>query len=667
MAGIASTLKRKDGMTERERRTLSFVLAWALLGGMVMALRSVNPDGGGFPERLVWGLSAPLDGFQSWVISNRSSHWLFVYGFDPISQILDGSLRAIEAFLLALPWPVVIVALCAVAYKSVGRAVALFTALALLAIGMFGLWDAAMKTLALMGAAVFMALLIGIPLGILAARSPRFDTLLRPVMDAMQVMPAFVYLIPVLLFFGIARVPSVVATIIYALPPAVRMTAMGIRQVQTATTEAADAFGSTSWQKLRKVQLPLAMPTILLGVNQTTMMALGIVVIAAMIGAGGLGENVLKGLQRQDVGRALEAGLAIVLIAMIFDRISAGLARESKRALQESAPRPRSSVPRWLMLYFFWSTVLLVLLIITFLSFAFPALNDFPSALHISIAAPVNSGVAWMRDNLYQIGDLPLGTGPFSDFVIIHVLNPVRDFLLNLPWVVVLFAGLIAGAQAGGWPLGLLVAACVYALGGLNTWNESMDTLSQVLVAILITTAIGVPLGIAAARYKTVEGLLRPILDLLQTIPPFVYLVPVIILFNPGRVPGVIAAVLYALPPITRLTNLGIRQVPKNTLEAGRAFGSTSGQLLRKVQLPLAMPSIMMGLNQTVMMVLSMVIIAGLVGGGALGYEAVLGLARSDLGRGMEAGLAIVALAIALDRLTQAWARNSRLGEGEKR
>ncbi len=621
-----------------------------------------------FPKAWFGESTPPSITSRSWVIGNRGTHWLFVYGFDPVSHFLDRLLRGFESFLLALPWPVVIAALCAIAYKSVGRAVAVFTAVALLLIGMLGLWDATMKTLALMGVSVFIALLIGIPLGILAARSPRVERFLRPFLDAMQVMPAFVYLIPVLLFFGIARVPSVVATVIYALPPAIRMTSMGIRQVSGAATEAADSFGSTSWQKLRKVQLPIAMPTILLGVNQTMMMALGIVVIAAMIGAGGLGENVLKGLQRQDVGRALEAGLAIVLLAMLFDRISAGIARESRRAVLLSAPRKQGAVPRWLSLYIFWATVILVLLIGAFISFSVPALNDFPAALHVSFAAPVNTAVDWMRDNLYQIGNSPFGTGRFSDFVIIWVLNPVRGYLQGLPWIVVIFAGLILGAQAGGWKMGLLVAFCIYALGGLNTWDEAMDTLSQVLVAVLITVMIGVPLGIMAARSKSFERVLRPALDFMQTIPPFVYLVPVIILFNAGRVPGVIAAVIYAMAPITRLTDLGIRQVSPNTLEAARAFGSTDGQVLRKVELPIAMPSIMMGLNQTVMLVLSMVIIAGLVGGGALGFEAVKGLARSDLGRGLEAGLAIVALAIILDRITQAWARNSRLaGPPEER
>ena len=191
----------------------------------------------------------------------------------------------------------------------------------------------------------------------------------------------------------------------------------------------------------------------------------------------------------------------------------------------------------------------------------------------------------------------------------------------------------------------------------LGMWTQSMDTLSQVLVAVLLTTIIGLPLGIWAARRRTVEAILRPILDFLQTIPPFVYLVPVIMLFNIGRVPGIIASVLYALPPIIRLTTLGIQQVPPSAIEAARAFGSTPNQMLQKVQLPLAMPSIMMGINQSVMMVLSMVIIAGLVGGGALGIEAINGLARSQLGLGIEAGLAIVLLAVVLDRITQAWAR----------
>jgi glycine betaine/proline transport system permease protein len=215
---------------------------------------------------------------------------------------------------------------------------------------------------------------------------------------------------------------------------------------------------------------------------------------------------------------------------------------------------------------------------------------------------------------------------------------------------------MIIAHHAAGRRLALFTGLGLLALGLLGLWEESMDTLSQVLVAVAIAVLLGLPLGIWAARNNTVELILRPILDFLQTIPAFVYLVPVIMLFNVGRVPGVIASVLYAIPPVIRLTNLGIRQVPADTIEAAELFGSTAGQKLRKVELPLARPSIMLGINQTVMMVLAMVIIAGLVGGGALGFEAVTGLARNELGRGIEAGLAIVILAMILDRMTQGWA-----------
>ena len=188
-------------------------------------------------------------------------------------------------------------------------------------------------------------------------------------------------------------------------------------------------------------------------------------------------------------------------------------------------------------------------------------------------------------------------------------------------------------------------------------WEASIDTVTQVLVAVVQTVAIGIPLGIWAARNATVERIMRPILDFLQTIPTFVYLVPVIMLFNLGRVPGIIASMLYALPPIIRLTTLGIRQVDETAIEAATAFGSTPNQILAKVQIPLALPQIMLGVNQTIMMVLSMVIIAGMVGAQGLGLEVVDGMQNNRMGQSVEAGLAIVILAIMLDRLTQALAK----------
>ncbi|HXF62377.1 MAG TPA: ABC transporter permease subunit [Caldilineaceae bacterium] len=660
MTALAQPLARASARAVRWPRYAAAGLLLALVWGVALALEI-----GAFPEAWNLGLREPIDGFESWVIGNRSTHPLFTYFFNPLSDGVDTLLRAFENLLLAVPWPILCAAAALIALRAGGWRTALFALVALLYMGMVGLWQESMQTLALMAASVVIALAIGIPLGILAARHAPLYAALRPMLDGMQTMPAFVYLIPVLLFFGVARVPSVVATVIYALPPAIRLTANGIRSVSPAAVEAAAAFGSTARQTLFKVQLPLALPAVLAGVNQTIMMALGMVVIAALIGGGGLGREVLVALQRLRVGQALEAGLAIVFLAVLLDRISYGFGREQRQVLEGkvAAARPAAGAFRlwtpYASPYGYWMAAALVVAALWVVHATVRDLTPWPEALTLSLEQPVDGAVRWMRDHLYQIGDLPIGAGPLSDFLIIYLLNPLRRLLqVWTPWpVMVLGAGLL-GYFASGWRLGLFCPAALFFCGLLGLWDETMDTLSQVLVAVAVALALGLPLGVWAARDDRARAVMQPVLDFLQTIPVFVYLVPVIMLFNVGRVPGVIASVLYAVAPMIRLTDLGLRHVPKETLEAADAYGSTEWQRLVKVQAPLAMPAIMLGVNQTVMMVLAMVIIAGLVGGGALGFEAVTGLAKSELGRGVEAGMAIVILAIVLDRITQAWAKD---------
>jgi glycine betaine/proline transport system permease protein len=631
---------------QRSLWLLGVVVALALLTSLARALPLLSDS---FPTSWNFGLRPVIDDLQDWVVGNRGTSPLFVYFFDPLSDMIDTGLRAVEGLLLGLPWVAVVGAFALAGYLLSGVRLATLCAVGLLLIGLFGLWEQGMQTLALMGVSVLLALLLGIPLGIAAARNDRLDRVLRPVLDAMQTMPAFVYLIPVVLFFGIARVPAVVATLIYAVPPIVRLTNLGIREVSPPAVEAARAFGATNRQLLWQVQLPLALPAMLAGVNQTIMMALSMVVIAAMIGAGGLGREVLVALQRLQVGQALEAGLAIVFLAVILDRLSAALGRLD---LGPRAPgQPGSSRRKPLLV----GLGLLVALGVA--GWLVPALGAFPEDWRVSLRAPTDAAVAWMRDNLYRIGDTPFGTGPFSDAVTIYLLNPLRSLLTTgLPWPVVILIVAALGLRAGGWQLGLWSGLGFFAIGMLGMWEPGMDTLSQVLVTMLFTVALALPLGILAAQRPFLGALIRPVLDFLQTIPTFVYLVPVIMLFNVGRVPGLIAAVLYAIPPGIKLVELGIRSVPSDTTEASRSFGATKRQTLWGVQLPLARNSIMLGVNQMLLMVLAMVVIAGLVGGAGLGLEAVTGLARNQTGRGIEAGLAIVVMAIVLDRITQAWA-----------
>ena len=269
------------------------------------------------------------DGLQAatkWITET----WDFI--FDPISDGIENAILWIKKILTWIPWPVLILAVTLLGLRLAGTAVAAFSAAALLLIGLSGLWASAMETMALMVTSVAISVAIAIPLGILGARSDKVDAALRPILDAMQTMPSFVYLVPVIFFFGLGNAPAVVATIIYAIPPAIRLTNLGIRQVPPETVEAARAFGASPKQLLLKVQLPLALPTIMAGINQTTMMALAMVVIASMVSAGGLGRDVLTAIGGLKVGDSIVAGVAIVFLAIIIDRITQGVARAQARA-----------------------------------------------------------------------------------------------------------------------------------------------------------------------------------------------------------------------------------------------------------------------------------------------------------------------------------------------
>ena len=276
-------------------------------------------------------IAIPLDDWvnslvRDWLVPNfrpffRSLQW-------PVTQVL----KSLNGFLGATPMLVFTIVLALVAWRTAGKGVALFTLLALCFIDAIGLWPETMTTLAMVVTAVFFCIVIGIPLGVLASRSDLFRAILRPVLDIMQTIPSFVYLVPIVMLFGVGMAPGIIATIIFALPPIIRLTDLGIRDVRHDLTEAAISFGATPWQMLVEVQFPLALRTVMAGLNQTLMLALSMVVITAMIGAGGLGLTVFTGLGRLDVGGATAGGVGIVLLAIILDRISQALSE--KRSVQ---------------------------------------------------------------------------------------------------------------------------------------------------------------------------------------------------------------------------------------------------------------------------------------------------------------------------------------------
>ena len=259
----------------------------------------------------------------SWV-NDVVQHLLDNYSgaFDSIGKLVSGFSEGIEALLMLPPAWLLIAIFVALGLWRIGARFAVFTTVAFILIVMTGFWEQTVVTLGLTFSSTLISLLLGIPLGIWAAKSERVATIIRPILDFMQTMPAFVYLIPAAMLFGLGRVPGIIATVIFAMPPAVRLTSLGIRQVNKEIVEAGQSFGCTSRQLLFKVQLPNAMPSIMAGVNQTIMMALSMVIIASMVGAGGLGNDVLASIQRLDIGLGFESGMAVVPLAIILDRIT---------------------------------------------------------------------------------------------------------------------------------------------------------------------------------------------------------------------------------------------------------------------------------------------------------------------------------------------------------
>jgi glycine betaine/proline transport system permease protein len=594
-----------------------------------------------------------------WTIQNNTSNWIFTKFFNPIARDLDRAVRGLLWCLRRLRWPGVIALAGAIGWRTGGVRASVAGIAAFAGVGVLGMWDEAMITLSMMLVSVFIALCIGIPLGIWAARSQRVESVLRPLLDTSQVLPVFVYLIPIVVFFNIQYPPAVVATVVYAVPPAVRLTTLGLRNVPVVSNEVAESFGCTSWQQLIKVQLPLARRTILLGLNQVIMMAFAVVVIASRLGAPDLGHLVLNGLQKNDVGAAFVPGLAIVLLAIGLDRISTGERTTSSRPPLIRLPKISRRTGSMIAI----GTVVVAAGVAILFD-----LTRFPSWLTVDISGSVNDAVDWVQDNLRR--DVPIigGTESINDFLVTNILEPLRRFLVWVPWLaIVVVVGAIAWLSRG-WRLAVGCAACLLAIGAMGSipggpdgrtqmWDLAMNTLSQVLVAIVISVAIALPLGLWAGRSNRAQAIMRPFLDIAQVMPAFVYLIPVLFLFGAGRGAGVVASIIYAVPPCIRLTNLGLREVPFTPREAAISFGATPRQEMLKVQLPLSVRSILLGINQTILMVLATVIIAALIGGGALGLAAYDGFAKpiQKIGQGLAAGLSIVFLAIVLDRITQAW------------
>ncbi|MEU0401079.1 ABC transporter permease subunit [Streptomyces sp. NPDC006197] len=617
---------------------------------VALVLGAVLLGGGSWPASFVADLSGPLDRAGDWIVDNRDGHPLFLYFLGHISNAVVVSVRAVYLVLLALGWAGVTAAAGLVAWRVAGVRLALTSVAAISVCGLLGMWVPTLQTLALMVVAVAASVLLGGLLGLAAGLSDRMHRILRPVLDTMQVLPAFAYLLPVVLVFGIGVPAAVLATVVYAAPPMARLTALGLRGADAGVMEAVASLGATGRQRLLTARLPLARKELLLGTSQSIMMALGMAVIASVIGAGGLGDRVYQALASVDVGAALAAGVPIVLLAVVLDRVTAAAGERIG-----AAPARRAGLG--------WAVALAVTAAVAGAGRLSDRLS-WPDGWTVDIAEPVNGAVDWMTAHLYSGVPLVGGTADWAARFTTWVLNPLRDGLQWLPWWAVLLTVGSLALLIGTWRTAATAVLAMAAIGALGVWDPALDTLSQVLAAVAVTLVLGFALGIAAARSTRLGRVLRPVLDVFQTLPQFVYLIPVVALFGVGRAPAVAAAVVYALPAVVRITAQGVRAVDPAALESSRSLGATGRQQLFQVQLPLARPALLLAVNQGVVLVLAVVVIGGLVGGGALGYDAVFGLAQGDLATGLVAGAAIVCLGLVLDRVTQPTERRDLARKG---
>ncbi len=573
---------------------------------------------------LAWVLSLPLDAATSLLATG----------------LLSGQGSTAVQLLPPLPWFAVVISASLVALHAGGRRLAALTCAALLYLAVFGQWQSAMITLASIAVAVPLGVAGGVLLGIAAYRHPRLDRLLAPLLDAMQTVPVFAYLLPILILFGFGPVSALIATVIYAMPPMVRVTLLALRGVPPEIVEFGRMTGTTPRQLVWKVMLPAARAPLMVGVNQVIMLSLNMVIIASMIGAGGLGYDVLTALRRLDIGAGLEAGVAIVLLAVVLDRISQAYAL---RASRTATSGHRLLVAAAAAVVTLWA-----------LSWAAPSIAQYPERLEISTSAFWAGLIQWLNVTFFDTLEA------IKTWMLVNLLIPVRRVLVAIPWWWGTLLVTLAMTHVGGLRRGAIAGGFALFIAFTGYWEQAMVTVYLVGTSVLVATLIGLPIGIASGLSKRTWAVVQPVIDTLQTLPSFVYLIPVVMLFRVGEFTAMIAIVLYALAPAIRYSALGIREIDPALVEATRAMGTTPGQRLLKLRLPLATPEILLGINQTILLAVSMLVITALVGTRDLGQEVYIALTRANVGQGLVAGACIAMLAMIADRMMTAAAARTR-------
>ena len=646
-----------------------------------------------YPDAMIIPLSDWLNIAMNSVI--KQFGWFFM----GISWTLEWPIKFVRWILQSLPWTVSIFLFSMIAYAASGWRLSLFTMFSCIYMLIIGYWIESLNTLSLVIISVPLAILTGFGFGVLGFYSKRAERFIMPMLDIFQTVPTFAYLLPILLLFGFGTVVGLIGSVVYSFPPMVHNTIVGLRSVSSEVIEAGLMSGATPSQLFWQVRVPSAWRQLLLGVNQATMASLSMVIIASIVGGtGDIGWEVLSTINKAQFGESLLAGLVIALMAMVIDRITVGLANSADRhnlKVLENSKRGR---------YFLLAVLGALLFYIT--SQLFDILAVWPKEMEVSLARPLNDALTYLvvnyRTEIEMIKKfafffvmLPTKIGlqsavsPFTwgfSLMFAHKIGYIAATILlaaliskrwstnagifvvlfsiffyfgltGLPWPALLLIYGFAAWRIGGLNLGIGTVAGLFFIVATGIWSEAMLSLYVCGIAVVISFILGSCVGIWAASNDTVSAIVRPFNDTMQTMPLFVILIPFVMLFKIGDFTALLAIIAYAIVPAIRYSEHGLRGVSANIIEAANMMGATRSQMLWQVKIPLAMPVIMLGLNQTVMYGIAMLVIASFVGTNGLEQIVFIGLSDGNFGVGIIAGVSMAIIAIIIDRMTQSWSR----------
>ncbi|WP_422032386.1 ABC transporter permease [Roseovarius sp.] len=659
MADLAvSTPARDTGATQD--RVLQILLGAAL---MLCLAKPVLPD---FlvrlPEAWIPPLAQWLDYFFNVIVIdtlhiNQLTRW-FAEG--PLDFLLGATANLLEGKYRwpylddPLPWSSIAAVAAVIGYYLGGWKMALLAGGTFVWTAVMGQWEITMQTLSVLAVAAPLGFAIGLVTGIAAWKWKAFDNAIKPLLAVMQTLPFYTYLLPAVIFFKVGPTAGAIATTIYATPPMILMTTIGLKKVPPEIVEAGKMAGSTRWQMLTRVFIPSARTEILVGVNQVIMLCLAMVVLTAFIGMPGLGGKLLAMMNSFKLGRSFEIGITIVLVAIMLDQLS--------KAWVVKLPEHHERGTPWYIRHKY-----LVLALVLFAGFFGLAqvveyFDEVGRRQSLSVGREMDKIIKWVLD----IDLIQAITGGIRYVLNVWVLIPFRNALLWIPTSAFILLMVAFAWGVGGKRPAIYAAVFFTIIAFTGWWDRSVITLYSVISAVILSMFIGIPLGIFAARSAKWSRRMLIICDTAQTFPSFIYLLPAIMLFGVSDVTVVLSIVIFTTVPLTRYTIEGLRGVPPEMTEAADMSGATKRQKLLSVQLPLAMPTMAVGFNQAIMFAFFMVIIAAFIGTQDLGQELQRTLAGTDLGKNFVLGINVSLMALTFDMALTRWAakRKEALGLG---